>query len=406
MQAIPDPLDPLAGNGEGARFLLTSLSQAIPPAPARPADGRVRTAFDPMPPPLLLKAPRPIVGSKAAAGVAERIVSELPRHEIYVEAFAGLAAVGRLKAPSTIDVFIEQDLRRAQDLASLLKARGDRAQVICADALKVLVPERIPAAAVLYCDPPYLLETRRSRRRYYQCDWLGLEQHQRFLAWVRALPCRVLVSHYPCPLYDRALKDWRSIQFTAGTRRGRATESLWMNYPESADRHDTRFTGAGFRERERIKRKARRWARRLISLPLAERAAVLQAVEASIADFQRAGPPGGAAPPTIRNFERCLSMNIDELSTLIGGNERCHNCRGFRTVAKLEGGDLSQVTGICLRYPVRIETRDAEVPVLDHAGTARTFKDGRVMTMTQRQQTMGYPPTHALLWCMGWEPKS
>ena len=35
------------------------------------------------------------------------------------------------------------------------------------------------------------------------------------------------------------------------------------------------FPGAGYRERERVKRKAERWARRLAALPESERVAVL-----------------------------------------------------------------------------------------------------------------------------------
>jgi hypothetical protein len=36
-----------------------------------------------------------IVGSKGGAGVAQPIISLMPPHELYIEAFAGLAAVDR-----------------------------------------------------------------------------------------------------------------------------------------------------------------------------------------------------------------------------------------------------------------------------------------------------------------------
>lgn len=99
-------------------------------------------------------------------------------------------------------------------------------------------------------------------------------------------------------------------------------------------------------------------------------------------------------------------MNLNELSDLIGGKERCHNCRAFRTAMTITPEtDLTAVSGICLRDPVRQEVREVEVPILDAQGKARTLRDGKVMTMTQRQANFGYPPMHALLWCMSWRPK-
>jgi len=54
-----------------------------------------------------------ITGSKGGAGVAQCIVSLMPPHELYIEAFAGLAAVGRLKRPARCDVFVERDIDRS-----------------------------------------------------------------------------------------------------------------------------------------------------------------------------------------------------------------------------------------------------------------------------------------------------
>lgn len=245
-----------------------------------------------------------IVGSKAGAGVAERIVSELPRHTLYVEAFAGHAAVGRLKRAAALDVFIEKDLHTAEGLATLLgphvepiegarwpagppllpwsilraEGHGRSPIVIRGDCMSVLHRAGLPRDAVVYCDPPYLSSVRRRPRRYYRCE-LELEaEHDAFLTWAIALPCRVLVSGYNSPLYAARLQGWRRLDFGAGTRGGRAIESLWCNFPPPAELHDTRFVGAGFRERERIRRKVARWARKLRALPLAERAAILEAL--------------------------------------------------------------------------------------------------------------------------------
>jgi len=52
-----------------------------------------------------------------------------------------------------------------------------------------------------------------------------------------------------------------------------------MNYPNPIALHDHRYLGDDFRERERIKRKKQRWVRRLHSMPILERRALLSAIE-------------------------------------------------------------------------------------------------------------------------------
>jgi DNA adenine methylase len=218
-----------------------------------------------------------IPGSKAGAGVAQRIVSLLPPHELYIEAFAGGAAVGRLKRPSGCDVFVERDVARASSLMTMLPAS---AHLVVGDVMQVIAPERVPAEAVVYCDPPYLMSTRRSSRRYYRHELASEDEHTRFLEWARRLPCRVLISGYASALYSSTLTDWRTVEFSAQTRGGgAAVETVWCNFPEPAELHDTRFVGDGFRDRERIRRKVSRWVNRLKRLPLAERAVILAAFD-------------------------------------------------------------------------------------------------------------------------------
>jgi DNA adenine methylase len=231
------------------------------------------------------------VGSKSAMGASERIISEMPRHELYIEAFAGTGAVGRLKKPSASELFVERDPRTA---ASLRAALGARAQVICGDCTRVVDPARVPREAVLYADPPYLLSVRASKKRYYRYEMLSDNDHARFLEWARALPCRVLISGYWSELYAARLEGWRLVQFGVSTRGGRAVESLWCNFPAMPDRHDTRFMGEGFRERERIRRKAKRWGRRLQAMAPGERAAVLAMLGES------GSTPAGSPTATVR----------------------------------------------------------------------------------------------------------
>lgn len=159
----------------------------------------------------------------------------------------------------------------------------DRATVVCADALAVLRLDALPAGAVLYCDPPYVMSTRKSQAPIYRHEWSDAD-HERFLDWILDARCHVVVSGYWSKIYASALASWRHSSFTVGTRRGRATEHVWANFPELATLHDPKHVGAGFGERQRIKRKAARWVAMLKAMPPGERAAVLEAIRASTID--------------------------------------------------------------------------------------------------------------------------
>jgi len=129
----------------------------------------------------------------------------------------------------------------------------------------------------VYCDPPYLLETRKSGPLYrYECT---TAQHQKLLIILRQLPCQVMVSGYWSPLYAEALHDWYAVHFEVMTRGGsQATEWLWCNFLPPQSLHDYRYLGQNFRERERIKRKTQRWKARLLKMPALERQALLTAL--------------------------------------------------------------------------------------------------------------------------------
>jgi DNA adenine methylase len=133
---------------------------------------------------------------------------------------------------------------------------------------------------LIYCDPPYLLGTRRIQDRpiyrYELCD----DDHRRLLGILTQLRCKVMLSGYPSDMYDNALKGWRRITYYAMTRGGSmAQEVIWCNFPEPWELHDYRFLGKNFRERERIKRKIHRWQDRLTRMDATERAALIQALQ-------------------------------------------------------------------------------------------------------------------------------
>ena len=137
-------------------------------------------------------------------------------------------------------------------------------------------------AELIYCDPPYLAQTRTSPRSKYRFEY-SQEDHITLLKQLKTLPCHVILSGYPSSLYDDFLESWNTIELQAMTRGGPRTEKLWFNY--TIDRvHWSTYAGKNFTDRQRIKRKAQRWANNYQELPNAERLAILAAlmeVEAS-----------------------------------------------------------------------------------------------------------------------------
>jgi len=217
---------------------------------------------------------RNFVGSKAVSGAAQKIVSMLPAHERFVEAFAGKAAVTRLCRPAQSTVLIERDPDTAAQLATSI---GARVKVIVGDALEVLQPSMCDRDTVVYCDPPYLMSARSCKRKYYKFDYDD-DWHVGFLEWAKSLPCNVLISGYWSQLYATTLQDWRVESFQVQSRGGPRQEYVWCNYAVPEKLHDTRYIGESYIERQRIRRKAARWVKMLKAMPPGERQAILDEV--------------------------------------------------------------------------------------------------------------------------------
>lgn len=214
-------------------------------------------------------------GGKAGAGTYQRIINLIPPHEVYIEPFAGAAAIWRYKKPASRSVIVDLDkavLRR-------LPARSDTS-VLQQDALGFLKDYEWSGREFVYCDPPYLWSTRRSKHRYqYE---LTDKQHLELIQILLTLPAAVMISGYRSKLYAAHLRTWSHRQFRVTTRGNvMATEHLWFNYPAPKVLHDYGYLGKDFTERQRIRRKIKRWTNRLKKLPPLERAAILEAISNS-----------------------------------------------------------------------------------------------------------------------------
>jgi site-specific DNA-adenine methylase len=213
------------------------------------------------------------LGSKAASGAYQAIIAQMPPHDTYIETHLGTGVVMNNKPSAQRSVGIDVDQ------ATLDKYHQDIAgvELVCADAVSILESFDFDQAGrtLVYADPPYLHETRTSRKRY-RFEY-SQEDHIRLLDCLRGIPAAVILSGYPSQLYDELLHDWRTLEFQVMTRGGVRTEKLWMNYePDAA--HWASFAGVNFTDRQRIKRKANRWANNYKQQSPGERLAILAAI--------------------------------------------------------------------------------------------------------------------------------
>jgi site-specific DNA-adenine methylase len=226
-------------------------------------------------------------GGKAGSGVYQQIINQIPPHTIYIEPFLGGGAVLLHKRSAVASIGIDCDTEVVNWWSSRLAKNGelvDRlpgATIIHGDAISFLKKRSWTDKEFefVYCDPPYLFETRSSKGRIYPHEFGDIDQHTQLLTLLLSLPCSVAISGYWSSLYADMLANWRSIHYQTRTRGGSTvTEYLWMNYPEPKELHDYRYLGENFRQRERLKRIRTRWLARLGRMDALERYAMLEAI--------------------------------------------------------------------------------------------------------------------------------
>ena len=248
-------------------------------------------------------------GGKNGAGVYQTIINRMPPHSVYIEPFLGGGAILRLKQPAALNIGIDLDsaaIARMREWARGLsgsrtaktsevrrrptpeKAMHDRQfRFQCGDGIAFLKSYKFTGDEMVYCDPPYMMETRtRSLYRFEMTD----AQHLELLRVLQSLPCRVMISGYFTKLYDLELTSWNVARYDAMTRGGHtATEFLWLNFPAPVALHDYSYLGSNFRERERIKRKKLRWVNRLKRMPTLEKQCLLDAIAVTAGSGESAG---------------------------------------------------------------------------------------------------------------------
>lgn len=219
------------------------------------------------------------LGAKNGSGVFQCIINLMPPHDTYIEAFLGTGAIMRRKAPALENIGIEINPCVIDKFNHAAADLNLSMNIINANAIHWLKTFTPTSKTVIYLDPPYVHSTRTSNARYK--NELTDADHAELLTVVKYLAVLkdvfIIISGYRNPLYDMQLADWYSKDFQAMTRGGVRTETVWCSF-HPGDQHYHSFAGKDFTDRQRIKRKAARWAKNFEALPAAERQAVMAAL--------------------------------------------------------------------------------------------------------------------------------
>lgn len=200
-------------------------------------------------------------GGKEAAGTYQKIINEIREHDIMICGFLGHCAIARNIEHKSRIIGIDID-------PSVIAAWGDMSwpwiELICGDFVS-LVPSLLSTIGagkkiVIYCDPPYLMESIKSDIPPYKYT-MPASWHRSFLSMIAEIGdisgVDILISHYPCDMYESSLKGWRVLKYKSTTRRGTATELLFMNYSHDDGKlQDYQFVGDNKDERYNLKHRA------------------------------------------------------------------------------------------------------------------------------------------------------
>jgi DNA adenine methylase len=223
-------------------------------------------------------------GSKNGSGVYQQIINQIRPHDVYMELFAGSGAIAQFKKPALktyindkSEKVVSDWYRSGIDIPDCVISESDAVQF-----LKEVSFDR-DLKYVIYLDPPYPMDSRRSTREVYQYEMTD-QQHSDLLGDVLQISAiydnvDFIISTYQNPIYEQFLKGWNLHTFRAQTRKGLATEYLYMNYfNEAGILHQYDYLGNDYIDRQRIKRKIEKKVIQLQQLPATERQAIIAAL--------------------------------------------------------------------------------------------------------------------------------
>lgn len=243
-------------------------------------------------------------GGKSGSGIYQRLINLIPKHRVFISAFAGRCGVLRRIRPAEHSIVIDRDPDVCDWWHRWSRSSAGRSiEIHCCDSIEWMhyrfglseysaarsgdtratpgtATQPGASEAFVFCDPPYVLEER-SHGSLYRFE-LSNGDHVRLLSALISIACRsaadVMLCGYRSPLYATVDRHWRFIDHRVPTRGGLQDERIWLSYESPGQLHDYRFLGDCRRERERIQRRQKSWREQLEQMSEHERQAMLEAL--------------------------------------------------------------------------------------------------------------------------------
>jgi len=211
-------------------------------------------------------------GNKNISSLYPNILNEFPPHKVYWELFAGSGQILKKKKPAALQIAIE--INNCE--ISVINNYPSGTVLIC-DSVFNWLPDiqELGKDHLFYFDPPYLHSTRQGSKNLYLNE-LSDNEHMSLIEGLKKMKSNVVVSHYPCELYDQLLNfGWRKKEVNVCYHGKVKTEAIYLNFPVPDQLNETTYTGQNKMHRQRIKRKADSWITRFLQLPDQEKQVIL-----------------------------------------------------------------------------------------------------------------------------------
>lgn len=109
-------------------------------------------------------------------------------------------------------------------------------EIISRPAIEVIQKWDSPNT-LIYCDPPYVHDTRAKGSRDLYGVELSADDHRELASVLHACTSKVVLSGYPSPLYNELYGSWRTVRINvsnhaaSGPSKSKMEEVLWLNWP-------------------------------------------------------------------------------------------------------------------------------------------------------------------------------
>jgi DNA adenine methylase len=214
-------------------------------------------------------------GHKKVNGLYQKIINQVPKHNIYAELFAGSGAICSLFTVLAETVILNDINSEVHNLLCE-KYRDENVVVWNRDAVEFLYKmQNIWKKNVfVFLDPPYHHSTRPLATELYKHEMKHID-HLMLLETVQSMNCNLMLIHPKCDLYDSSLSHWRKVEVKVRYHKKTQIECLYMNYPEPTELQDYSFLGNDCWERQRISRKTEAYIKKFQKMPVLERNCII-----------------------------------------------------------------------------------------------------------------------------------